>query len=341
MVVLRRSAERSGRRRTFRTTKNVQDDEERSGRRRTFGTTKNVRDDEESGVWELWRSEAVQDPMGRTATIYRVEDAGRAERFGIEPQILGGAPGVWRRLRRALPGLYARGWEGWIAGDGWRMKLSTWRCLMPSSRGGVDSIQIDVHGSGDPVPMLVKLCRAEDWSLFDDAADCFVDLDDTAGMSWHGAPLPGPSPLKTPITHLVADLLGFSSLRREVVLLDLDGPPGSGLPGSLRRFPLGYAADVRERIECALPDVRWIGRRGRVRSAGARMDLCLRTSGLIDTLRVSVCGPDADGWLRRICEPNGWSALEPHHRAFSFLHETARERPALSLPANVIALRPR
>lgn len=279
--------------------------------------------------------------MGRTATIYRVEDAGRAERFGIEPQILGGASGVWRRLRSGLPGLYARGWEGWLVGDGWRMQVSTWRNLTPSSRGGVDSIEVDVQGDGDPVPVLVDLCRSQSWSLFDDAAGCFVDLDDTTGMSWHGAPLPVPLPARTLAMLLVPDALRRELSRREIVLMDLDRPPDLDLPSMSHRFPLGHADDIRERIVAALPGVSWFGRRGRMTMGGTRLDLHLRASGLIDTLRVSVSGPDADDWLRSLCEPNGWSALEPSHRTFPFLHETAREMLPLSLPPNVIALRPR
>jgi hypothetical protein len=276
--------------------------------------------------------------MGRTATIYCVEDASRAERYGIEPQVLGGADRVWGRLRRGLPGLYARGWEGWLAGDGWRMQVSTWRHLTPSSRGAIDSIQVDVQGDGDPIPVLVELCRSQGWSLFDDESGCFVDLDDPAGMSWNGEPAPAPPPERTLAMLLVPDALRRELARREVVLVDLDGPPDSDGPGA--RFPLGRADDVRERIGAALPGIAWSGRRGRLALGGTRLDVHLRAAGLIDTLRVSVSGSDADDWIKAMCEPNGWSAFEPGSGAFPFLHETALPAPA-ALPPNVIALRPR
>ena len=57
--------------------------------------------------------------MAWTATIYRVDDEANAERYGIEPRILGGTAAVWRRLRRLLPGLYCQGWEGWLGAVPW------------------------------------------------------------------------------------------------------------------------------------------------------------------------------------------------------------------------------
>ncbi|MCO4772701.1 MAG: hypothetical protein KDA24_21900 [Deltaproteobacteria bacterium] len=279
--------------------------------------------------------------MARTATIYRVEDASRAERFGIEPQILGGATGVWKRLRRGLPGLYSRGWEGWLAGDGWKMQLSTWRQLLPSSRGAVDSIQVDVDGDGDPLPLLLELCLDQGWSLFDDETGCFVDLDDPAGMSWNGEPMPAPPPPRTLAMMLVPEALRREFSRREIVLLDLDGPPALDEDGPIHRFPLGHADDVREHLHAVMPPLRWFGRRGRAAVDGTRIDVYLRSSGLIDTLRISISGPDADDWLRRLCEPMGWSALEPALGDFPYLHETATELPPMELPSNVIALRPR
>jgi len=277
--------------------------------------------------------------MPRTATIYRVDDASCAERFGIEPRVLGGAPGVWRRLRAGLPGLYARGWEGWLAGDGWRMQVSTWRHLTPSSRGAVDSIQVDVQGEGDPLPQLVQLCQSQGWSLFDDESGCFVDLDDPAGMSWNGEPPPPTPQPRTLAMMLVPDALRRELARREIVLLDLDGPADLDRDSTIARFPLGHADDVRDRIEAVIPGLRWFGRRGRASRDGTRLDLHLRPHGLIDTLRVSVSGPDADAWLAALCEANGWSALEPARREFCYLHATAREA-APPLPANVIALFP-
>jgi len=280
--------------------------------------------------------------MPRTATIYRVDDDTAAERYGIEPRVLGGSAGVWRRLRRGLPGLYARGWEGWLVGDGWRMHLSTWRHLLPSERGAVDSIQVDVDGEGDPLPLLVSLCREHGWSLFDDQSGCFVDLDDPAGMSWHGAPLEAASPRRSLAMLLVPEALRFELSRREVLLVDLDGPPPEErVANALPRFPLGHADDVRDALIESLPTLRFFGRRGRAVGDGLRVDVLLRSEGLIDTLRISVSGPRADEWLGALCEARGWSAWEPATDAFPYLHATAREVLPAELPSNVIALRPR
>ncbi len=279
--------------------------------------------------------------MGRTATIYRVEDATRAERFGVRPMVLGGANGVWQRLRKGLPGLYARDGEGWLAGAGWRMRLSTWRQFLPSSRGAVDSIEVDVEGSGDPLPVLVALCRQQGWSLFDDEAGCFVDLADPAGMSWNGEPLAAVPPPSTLAMMLWPPALRRELVRREIVLLDLDGPPNLDGEGPIHRFPLGHADDVRAHFVEVLPEMRWSGRLGRSAVDDMRMDVVLRATGLVDTLRISVSGLAVDEWLMRICEPVGWSALEPSIGEFSYLHETAREPPPVELPPNVIALRRR
>lgn len=276
--------------------------------------------------------------MTWTATIYRVDDATTAERFGIRPRVLGGADGVWRSLRRGLPGLYARGWEGWLAGDGWRMQLSTWRDLAPTSRGAVDSIQVDVEGSGDPLPVLVDLCRRNDWHLFDDECGCFVDLDDPRSASWSSEQPASPPPPRSWAMLLVPEALRREFARREVVLVDLDGPPDPQADAP-SRFPLGHADDVRARLDAALPDLRWTGRRGRLRSGHDRLDLQLRLGGLVDTLRLRVSGPGSAELIERICEPNGWSVYVPAEDTWAYVHPSST--PSAPLPDNVITLRPR
>ena len=278
--------------------------------------------------------------MAWTATIYRVDDAAEAERYGISPRVLGGREGVWRQLRRRLPGLYCNGWEGWLVGDGWRMQLSLWWHMAPATRGGVDAIQVEVTGDGDPLGVLVDLCQQLDWELFDDETGCFVDLDDPAGASWTGA---APD-AEQPVRRSLALMLVPSTLRRswrEIVLYDLDGAPSRTGDELFARFPLGRAEDVRERIDVALPDTVWSGRRGRADLDGTRLLFHLKESGLIDTMRIWAAGPDADRWIQEVCEPNGWSAWDPKTATFGYLHATSQEAVVQELvaryPGNVIA----
>ncbi len=277
--------------------------------------------------------------MAWTATIYRVDDEANAERYGIEPRILGGTEAVWRRLRPLLPGLYCHGWEGWVVGDGWRMQLSLWTRMAPAVRSGVDAIQIEVIGDGDPLGVLVDVCQETDWALFDDETGCFVDLDDPAGSSWVGGPAPA-----LPQRRTLAMMLLPESLRRswrEVVLYDLDGAPVQDDQGLFRRFPLGRAEDVRERINTALPSAVWSGRRGRADLGASRVLFHLKERGLVDTMRIWVAGPDADAWISALCEPTGWSAWERASEAFGYLHPTSEEAVMQELvaryPGNVIA----
>ncbi len=277
--------------------------------------------------------------MAWTATIYRVDDEASAERYGIEPRILGGTEAIWRRLRRVLPDLYCQGWEAWLVGDGWRMQFSLWSRMAPALRSGVDSIQVEVVGDGDPLGVLVTLCQKHDWCLFDDETGCFVDLEDPAGSSWSSGPAPD-----VPKRRSLAMMLVPESLRRdwrEVVLYDLDGAPERDGQGLFRRFPLGRAEDVRERIDAALPDTVWSGRRGRADLGSSRLLFHLKDRGLVDTMRIWAAGPDADEWIHALCEPTGWSAWEPASDTFGFLHATSQEAVVQQLveryPGNVIA----
>ena len=277
--------------------------------------------------------------MAWTATIYRVDDEADAERYGIEPRVIGGRDGVWRQLRRLLPGLYTNGWEGWLVGDGWRMQLSLWWRMAPAIRGGVDSIQVEVTGDGDPLAVLVTLCSQRGWCLFDDETGCFVDLDDPAGTSWEGSVED-----LTPARRSLAVMLVPEALRRdwrEVVLYDLDGAPSRDDEDLFRRFPLGRAEDVRERIGAALPDTVWSGRRGRADVGGSRLLFHIKETGLVDTLRIWAAGPEADAWITALCEPNGWSAWDPTTQAFTTLHATSQEAVVQELvaryPGNVLA----
>ena len=277
--------------------------------------------------------------MAWTATIYRVDDAATAERYGIEPRTLGGCAAVWRRLRRHLPDLYCNGQDGWLVGDGWRMQLSLWWRLAPAVRSSVDAIQVDVVGDGDPLAVLVRLCRERGWCLFDDEAGCFVDLDDPVGSSWEGHGEDAP-PARTSL----ALLLVPQALRRdwrEVVIYDLDGAPALDPEGLFRRFPMGRAEDIRDRIDAALPDTRWAGRRGRADLETSRILVHIKEQGLVDTLRIWAAGPPSDGWAQALCEPNGWSAWDPASQTFTYLHATSQEAVVQELvaryPGNVIA----
>lgn len=285
--------------------------------------------------------------MAWTATIWSVDDPGDAERFGIAPRVLGGAQGVWARLRRSLPGLYARGSDGWLAGEGWRMRLTTLFQLVPVARGAVDAVEVDVDGEGDPLPLLAQLCSVHGWSLFDDEAGCFVDLDDPAGTSWEGPAATPPRP--SLVARLVPRAFQPTFARREIVLLDLSGAPDvAGAeragPEALDRFPLGHADDVRERLLTALPGLAFSGRRGRLVADDGRLHVFVREVGLVDTLRLQVAGPAADPWLHAVCALAGWSAWDVGARRFCVLHQTAQEAlhaaRRADLPDNVVLLRP-
>ena len=54
----------------------------------------------------------------------------------------------------------------------------------PDPNAPVQSLLISVRGSGDPLPVLVKLCKDNGWSLTDTGNDEAIDLDNPSSEGW-------------------------------------------------------------------------------------------------------------------------------------------------------------
>jgi len=52
------------------------------------------------------------------------------------------------------------------------------------SEGPVDAFTIHVRGSGDPLPAIVSLCRANGWVAFDYSTGELLDLSNPSNESW-------------------------------------------------------------------------------------------------------------------------------------------------------------
>jgi hypothetical protein len=52
------------------------------------------------------------------------------------------------------------------------------------SRGVVDSIGLHVRGTGNPLPVIVRLCRQNGWVAFDSAAGTFLNLENPSPEGW-------------------------------------------------------------------------------------------------------------------------------------------------------------
>lgn len=92
---------------------------------------------------------------------------------------LGMAEEVRRALSRALPGIdWTEPVQGIYDSRGYSIHVE-----LPS-RGVVDSVGLHVRGIGNPLPVIVRLCRQNGWVAFDSAAGTFVDLDNPSSEGW-------------------------------------------------------------------------------------------------------------------------------------------------------------
>lgn len=265
--------------------------------------------------------------MGWNVTMYKLDAAPAVAAAPFSPRVLGGTEDVRRRLTGGLPGLWWAGRSGRLVGQGWVMEMTLWRHLAPVRQGTVDSVLVDVEGGGDPIAPLVHLCKQQGWLLFDDGSGEFVDLDRPSEETWEQM-------------RSLAERRLSTATRREVLVYDLDGPPRVDEDLLYRRFPIGDADGVRDMIADVIPEVVWSGRRGRGRVDGTTLDFRVRSRGLVDTFSFRVTGPHADDWIRRICDPHGWSGYDLDVGEFAFVHDSSRDQlPAWAvepLPLNVI-----
>ncbi|HWM92788.1 MAG TPA: hypothetical protein VN493_18635 [Thermoanaerobaculia bacterium] len=91
----------------------------------------------------------------------------------LQLQPLGMAEEVRRAVGRALPGIdWTEPVQGVYEGRAYSIDVQ-----LPS-RGVVDSIGLHVRGFGNPLPVIVRLCRQNGWVAFDSAAGTFLNLED-------------------------------------------------------------------------------------------------------------------------------------------------------------------
>ena len=103
-----------------------------------------------------------------------------------DPQLrpLGMADDVRRAVSRALPGIE---WDAPVLGSYRGAALSV-DVELPS-KGVVDSFALHLRGLGNPMPVIVRLCRQNDWVAFDSAAGAFLDLASPSAEGWENGVL--------------------------------------------------------------------------------------------------------------------------------------------------------
>jgi hypothetical protein len=104
---------------------------------------------------------------------------------------LGPAADVRRKIDASIPGV---DWSdescGVVQQGGYSLELA----LMgseedeeqeePDPDGPVEALMISVRGSGQPLPVIVKLCKANGWTLADAGAGEEIDLDNPSDAGW-------------------------------------------------------------------------------------------------------------------------------------------------------------
>ncbi len=81
------------------------------------------------------------------------------------------AEAVRRAVSRALPGIE---WEEPVQGRYRGLSLAV--DVQLPSLGVVDSMALHLSGPGDPLPVVLRLCRQNGWVAFDSVAGDFLDL---------------------------------------------------------------------------------------------------------------------------------------------------------------------
>lgn len=103
-----------------------------------------------------------------------------------DPQLrpLGMADEVRRAVSRALPGIE---WDAPVLGV-YRGAVLSVDVELPS-KGVVDSFALHLRGLGNPMPVIVRLCRQNGWVAFDSAAATFLDLASPSAEGWRNGVL--------------------------------------------------------------------------------------------------------------------------------------------------------
>jgi hypothetical protein len=98
-----------------------------------------------------------------------------------DPQLrpLGMADEVRRAVSRALPGIE---WDRPVQGS-YRGAAVSVDVELPS-QGVVDSIALHLRGVRNPMPVVVRICRQNNWVAFDSAAGAFLDLQEPSEEGW-------------------------------------------------------------------------------------------------------------------------------------------------------------
>lgn len=98
-----------------------------------------------------------------------------------DPQLrpLGMADEVRRAVSRALPGIE---WDRPVQGS-YRGAAVSVDVELPS-QGVVDSIALHLRGVRNPMPVVVRICRQNNWVAFDSAAGTFLDLKEPSAEGW-------------------------------------------------------------------------------------------------------------------------------------------------------------
>jgi hypothetical protein len=98
-----------------------------------------------------------------------------------DPQLrpLGMADDVRRAVSRALPGIE---WDRPVQGS-YRGAAVSVDVELPS-QGVVDSFALHLGGVRNPMPVVVRICRQNNWVAFDSAAGTFLDLQEPSEAEW-------------------------------------------------------------------------------------------------------------------------------------------------------------
>jgi hypothetical protein len=97
---------------------------------------------------------------------------------------LGMADEIRRAVSRALPGIE---WDAPVQGS-YRGAAVSVDVELPS-QGVVDSFALHLRGVGNPMPVIVRLCRQNGWVAFDSAAGAFLDLTSATTEDWESGVL--------------------------------------------------------------------------------------------------------------------------------------------------------
>jgi hypothetical protein len=116
--------------------------------------------------------------------ILHPESASAPEEGHPQLKPLGMADEVRRAVSRALPGIE---WPEPLQGS-YEGRAVSVRVELPS-RGVVDSFALHLRGPGNPLPMLVRICRQNGWVAFDSVAGTFLDLHDPSPEGWESGVL--------------------------------------------------------------------------------------------------------------------------------------------------------